>query len=96
MMGTPDRAAAILTRYRAGIERRIEWYERLCPDEIDWPPVVWDAAYRAAFRCDVPEAFWRLFKKILWRRAVHPLARHARRRAKLRRQPAEALDTVPW
>ncbi len=96
-MGPTQRAEYLLGRYKALIEHSIYTYSRRYPGEVDWEPIVWDAAYRTAFRLDGGEAgFIPLFKTILWRLTANYVARHGRRRAKLMRQPMTDLDSIAW
>ncbi len=96
-MGSSERASYLLHRYNILIVHKIRYYEHTYPYEIDWEPIVWDAAYRASFRVDGNDAgFIPLFNYILWRRSANFVARHARRREKLTRHPSAVLDSISW
>jgi hypothetical protein len=91
----PESAATDLRRFRHAIERRITWYERLYPGEVDWEPVVWEAAYRAAFLCH-DGRFWALFRVQLWKQARDYVQRHHRRKTKLRRHSLDDIEEPMW
>ena len=95
MRVTPE-SESLLLRFRPMIEHAIYTYSRRYPGDVDWDTVVWDAAYRTAFRVESQAGFVDLFKTILWKRAANFVARHARRRAKLTRQPMACLESLTW
>ena len=80
---SPETAEQLLRDWRPAIERRISWYERQYPGEVDWEPVIWDGAYRAAFSYRPGDGFWKLLERAIWHRTTNSIARHKRRRAKL-------------
>jgi hypothetical protein len=78
-----QRAEQLLAQYTSAVERNIRHWEHNCPGEVDWAPVFWDAAYRAAWRCDGQSGFWPLLKLSMLRASRKYLATHRRRTAKL-------------
>lgn len=88
--GRGERAAELLARWAPAVERRISYWESAYPGEVDWAPVLWDAAYRAAWRCD-SEKFWPLLKHSMeWAASKH-VATHKRRLTKLNR-----IELAAW
>lgn len=87
--GREERAIELLKRFTPAIERQIDRLERSHHGEVDWAPVIWDAAYRAAWACNVP-GFWPILKKTIWWTTAKHIATHNRRLAKLRRVPLTA------
>lgn len=92
---SPESVAQQLRRFRRAIEGRVTWYERQFPGDVDWEPLVWDAAYRAAFMC-YPGAFWKVFKKTVWWLTAPYVARHRRRADKLVRLQMDEIDEPLW
>lgn len=80
-----ETAAALLVKWESAIHRRVTWYERTYPGEVDWESVIWMAAYRAAYAFRPGNGFWQLLKLCVDRGIINPLARRHRRNAKLRR-----------
>jgi len=87
--GRDERAAELLAKFAPAVERQISYWEANCPGEVDWGPVLWDAAYRAAWRCDRTN-FWPLLRFAMLRKVQQSLATHKRRSAKLNR-----IDLTP-
>ena len=87
--GRESSAIDLLRQYRPAVEREIERCEQRWPTGgVDWATVLWDAAYRAAWRCDGPP-FWPLLKQsLIWKRRVS-LATIARRAKRLRQVDAD-------
>jgi hypothetical protein len=92
---SPEIAAALLIQFRPAIEGRIAWYARKYPGEVDWEPVVWDAAYRTAF-CAYDGRFWTLFTTVVWQRTQHSIERHFRRKGKLMRHSLDEIEEPAW
>ena len=82
--GREVRAVKLLAKFRPAVEKQIKYWESSCFGEVDWEPVFWDAAYRAAWRCD-GKNFWPLLRVAMRNAGRKYLATHKRRTSKLRR-----------
>ena len=89
--GRTDHATELLAKFTPAIERQVRYWEGTCPGEIDWAPVLWDAAYRAAWRCDGPN-FWPLLHFMMKRKVAQYLQTRDRKQSKLKRIDLEPLE----